>query len=326
MINLYLCSKKTGLTIMKQAYILTALMLLIYAGAAAQTYIVNDTTESSIEYISLSGLPTELTIDIPDGKHPDQLTFSSKTASFLGISGMGEVILSEMVNGTWAEVTRVTPTTEYQAFGPYTLNPRAKQIKFSVEFGATCAKYIRDIRITEYTGEIIAEQQTITWEQYLDNLTVGSETELTATASSGLAVIYESSDSTVCDLRGSTLIARAEGMAVITATQPGDDFYDSAPGISTYATVRLPSSLPVTMPAAALTAYPNPVKDMLNICGAPIHAVSIYSMSGQLMLSITTDGGDSQQIDCSALPDGIYIMNVVSDSAAHQLHIIKLTR
>ena len=115
-------------------------------------------------------------------------------------------------------------------------------------------------------------------------------------------------------------------MAVITATQPGDDFYDSAPGISTYATVRLPNSLPTTTPAAALTAYPNPVKDMLNISGEPIHAVSIYNMSGQLMLSVTTDGGDSQQIDCSALPDGIYIMNVVSDSAAHQLHIIKLTR
>lgn len=315
---------------MKPAYILTALMLLIYTETAAQTYIVNDTTEYSMG-ILMPDVPTEYTLDIPEGLHPDQLTFRSRTNSidipFIGtMPGMGEVSVSENVNGEWAEVSRFTPDTIYKTFGPYTINPRAQQIRFKAEIGATLYKYIRDIRITEYTGEIIAEQQTITWEQYLDNLTVGSETELTATASSGLAVIYESSDSTVCDLRGSTLIARAEGMAVITATQPGDDFYDSAPGISTYATVRLPSSLPATTPAAALTAYPNPVKDMLNISGEPIHAVSIYSMSGQLMLSVTTDGGDSQQIDCSALPDGIYIMNVVSDSAAHQLHIIKLTR
>ena len=315
---------------MKPAYILTALLLLIYAEAGAQTYIINDTTEHRIG-ILMPDVSTEYTIEIPEGKHPNRLTFSSRTNSiyipYIGTQpGMGEVSVSEYVNGEWKEVSRFTPDTVYKDFGPYTINPRAHLLKFKAEIGATLYKYIRDIRITEYTGEIIAEQQTITWEQYLDNLTVGSETELTATASSGLAVIYESSDSTVCDLRGSTLIARAEGMAVITATQPGDDFYDSAPGISTYATVRLPSSLPATTPAAALTAYPNPVKDMLNICGEPIHAVSIYNMSGQLMLSVTTDGDDSQQIDCSALPDGIYIMNVVSDSAAHQLHIIKLTR
>ena len=312
---------------MKPFLALFAALLMIPAAAQAQTYIVDDPTEHSIEFLSFSGLPSELVIDIPDGQHPDELTFDVRTASFLGmIPGMGNVYISENLNGTWGEVDSVTPDTAYRAFGPIKLNPRARQFKIHVKLGATMQKYIKNIKVTPYTGELVYEEQTITWEQTLDNLTVGSETELTATASSGLAVVYESSDSSVCDLRDNILIAKKEGTAVITATQPGDDYYESAPGISAYATVRLPSALPDPVTdAAEPLAYPNPVKDILNISGVPVHSISIYDMQGRLMLSVTTDGRDSQQIDCSALPDGIYIVKLLSGTVAHQLHIMKLT-
>lgn len=56
--------------------------------------------------------------------------------------------------------------------------------------------------------------------------------------------------------------------------------------------------------------YPNPVKDLLNIRvkeKAQIRSVTIMSMSGTVLNSFTRDG---KQVNVSALPSGMYILNV----------------
>jgi uncharacterized protein YjdB len=56
---------------------------------------------------------------------------------------------------------------------------------------------------------------------------------LTASASSGLPVTYASSDPSVVEVSGSTLIIRAvgSGSAIITASQPGDNNYNAAASV-----------------------------------------------------------------------------------------------
>jgi len=59
-----------------------------------------------------------------------------------------------------------------------------------------------------------------------------------ATASSGLAVSYASSDSTVASLSGTTLTLHKGGNTIITATQTGDDTYAAATAVTQSLTVK----------------------------------------------------------------------------------------
>lgn len=67
-------------------------------------------------------------------------------------------------------------------------------------------------------------RQSITWEQSLLSLLTTSEpVELTATASSGGDIAYESADESVVRIEGNSLIVVGEGETYVTATQAGGD-------------------------------------------------------------------------------------------------------
>ena len=59
-----------------------------------------------------------------------------------------------------------------------------------------------------------------------------------ATASSGLAVSYATSDSTVASLSGTTLTLHEEETVTITATQTGNDTYAAATAVTQSLTVK----------------------------------------------------------------------------------------
>jgi hypothetical protein len=72
--------------------------------------------------------------------------------------------------------------------------------------------------------------QTITWSQSLSSLTYGSaDTNMTASASSGLAITYISSDSNVVDVNGTFLKIIGAGTATVSASQGGNGQYSAAP-------------------------------------------------------------------------------------------------
>ncbi|GEM_PF-6888959 len=75
---------------------------------------------------------------------------------------------------------------------------------------------------------VLKQDQTITWNQDLDNLKVGDRVSLTAEASSGLAVEYQLADENIAHLDGTELVADAEGTVMIYAMQAGDDTYNAA--------------------------------------------------------------------------------------------------
>jgi PKD repeat protein len=76
--------------------------------------------------------------------------------------------------------------------------------------------------------DILKGNQTITFEP-LEHKALGNpDFELTATASSGLAVSYTSSDLTVATIDGNTVTIIGLGTTTITASQEGNDNYHAA--------------------------------------------------------------------------------------------------
>ena len=79
--------------------------------------------------------------------------------------------------------------------------------------------------------------QTIEWSQTLSATYGDADIALTATATSGLEVVYESDDLSVATIDGSTLTIVGAGTATITASQAGNDNYNAAPNVELTLTV-----------------------------------------------------------------------------------------
>ena len=71
--------------------------------------------------------------------------------------------------------------------------------------------------------------QTITWEQeFAADLTIGNTVELNATATSGEAVVFVSSNEAVATIAGNVLTVTGIGETTITASQAGNNNYNAA--------------------------------------------------------------------------------------------------
>lgn len=71
--------------------------------------------------------------------------------------------------------------------------------------------------------------QTITWEQeFAADLTIGNTVELNATATSGEAVVFVSSNEAVATISGNVLTVTGVGETTITASQSGNNNYNAA--------------------------------------------------------------------------------------------------
>ena len=78
------------------------------------------------------------------------------------------------------------------------------------------------------TFTVTKAEQTITFPS-IDSKKVGDASfVLVATASSGLDVTFSSSDESVASMDGNRVLLHAEGLTIITASQAGDNRYDSA--------------------------------------------------------------------------------------------------
>jgi len=84
---------------------------------------------------------------------------------------------------------------------------------------------------TGLTVQITRANQTITFNAPA-NATVGTPTDIGATASSGLAVTFTSSNSNVATISGGSVVAVAPGVTTITVSQAGDSNYLAATSVS----------------------------------------------------------------------------------------------
>lgn len=66
--------------------------------------------------------------------------------------------------------------------------------------------------------------------------------------------------------------------------------------------------------SSSLTIFPNPVKDQLWIeSDAPIHSIEVFNTEGRQVMSVNTNGSVREQMNTSALPNGIYILQTRTD-------------
>ena len=71
------------------------------------------------------------------------------------------------------------------------------------------------------------------------------------------------------------------------------------------------------------SVYPNPTKDVVNMNCKDIHQVNLYNAVGQRIESVNTESRDNVQIDLSGLPNGVYILQAVSNGRSLTRRIVK---
>ncbi|WP_337899620.1 T9SS type A sorting domain-containing protein, partial [Mesomycoplasma ovipneumoniae] len=70
-------------------------------------------------------------------------------------------------------------------------------------------------------------------------------------------------------------------------------------------------------------AYPNPVKDVLNLSSkTAISNVKVINLLGQEVVNAKANTNDVQ-VDISALNAGAYIVNITVDDTVHSIKVIK---
>lgn len=142
--------------------------------------------------------------------------------------------------------------------------------------------------------------QTITFDQIPQTeLKVNNSITLNAVASSGLPVRYSTSNSTIAEVAGNVLNLKSAGTVTITATQDGNNQYNSS---AITQTVDITTALN-NINAQQLTIYPNPATSFIEVQETTGKPIEIYTLTGSKLLN-TVD----KRINISHLPAGIYLV------------------
>jgi len=95
----------------------------------------------------------------------------------------------------------------------------------------------KEVRIA-VSGQTKKYDQTLTWIQTQDECVATDHLSFNAFTSSGLDVVYETSDENIAYVEGNELIIACSGEVTITATQPGNYKFNAAESISKKLTIR----------------------------------------------------------------------------------------
>ncbi len=170
--------------------------------------------------------------------------------------------------------------------------------------------------------------QSILWEQELTFPLSETPVVLAAAATSGLPVQFTCSDESVATINGSILTMHRVGLAIITASQPGNDQYMAAPNVMKILQVTEPVGIP-NLAEESITVYPNPTNNIVNVqCtthNSPITHIHVFDAYGKLVGVVETfhetslqtgkSGSSAQtaQIDLSPFAPGVYFIKAVTD-------------
>ena len=178
-----------------------------------------DPANANVSYLAAEDVSHTFTISkadqfitfaaLPDRNNTDGQTFtlSATASSGLTVSFESNNTAIVEVNGTTATLLGEGPVTiTASQAGNTTYNAASKSRSFNA----------------------IKESQTISFSAIADTNTSVSSITPGATASSGLAVVYESNDTSIITVSGSTLNIQGAGNVTVTATQPGNYAYRAA--------------------------------------------------------------------------------------------------
>jgi hypothetical protein len=79
---------------------------------------------------------------------------------------------------------------------------------------------------------------------------------------------------------------------------------------------------------STINVYPNPVKDELNIelNGQAVLGVTIFDLSGQIVLNNQNNRQGQVRIDLSELMPGAYVLQILGSSGLHTDKLIKIVK
>ncbi|SEQ10457.1 T9SS-dependent choice-of-anchor J family protein [Flavobacterium urocaniciphilum] len=130
-----------------------------------------------------------------------------------------------------------------------------------------------------------------------------------------------------CDQDGGTTVGFSSFISVAALT-PGNTYYVQVDrwGTATAGTFGIQVSEVLgssTFDTSNFVAYPNPVKDILNLSyNSAITKVSVVNLLGQEVLNNNVNGNDIQ-VNMSTLSAGAYIVNITADDIIHTIKVIK---
>ena len=189
--------------------------------------------------------------------------------------------------------TIATTATKESGVGTYPIiatGAEAQNYSFSYERGT--------LTITQAT-------QLIEWEQAFDNVFVGDQLELTAVATSGLAIKYSVSDESIAEIytsNGSVFLdCLKAGEVTIKANQAGDDNYASADRVTKKIIISDTSGIENIINDSSINVTSK--GNNIIIKGIKNTPVVVYNINGQLVYT----GNDTT---ISVADKGIYIVKV----------------
>lgn len=161
----------------------------------------------------------------------------------------------------------------------------------------------REVRIN-VSGKTNKYEQSINWSQELATILTTDELFLTASATSGLGVVYESSDETVATVseEGKVLIKKA-GTVTLTATQPGNYKFNAASSIQKSLTIE--KATPVISLTCANLIY-----------GQALAEAELKETVGQVEGSLSWIGHEESEV----LNAGTYTISVLFTPANEDLY------
>jgi hypothetical protein len=175
---------------------------------------------------------------------------------------------------------------------------------------------------TERRLTVNKANQSITFETIEAKYVGDKSFDLSATASSGLDIVYISSDEKVATVSGKTVTIVGTGITTITASQSGNNNYNAATNVQQALTVFSTSDIN-SADEAGIKLYPNPVSDILNIDSEKyIDLVQILDMESRMIRSIDVDGYN-KSVDVGTLNKGVYLVKIKS---GNKLYIIRLVK
>ncbi|WP_083629615.1 ELWxxDGT repeat protein [Tenacibaculum agarivorans] len=160
--------------------------------------------------------------------------------------------------------------------------------------------------------EIKKANQTITFNDLVD-VNYGDDTfDLTAIASSGLAVTFHSSDSNIATISGNTVTILNTGTINITVSQNGNSNYHTAETVTKTLVIHPKKPLTPRQEKAIIKVYPNPTVNTIQISDLPLDiTLRIYTLNGVFIKQVIDYRKDSM-LDVSQLPTGVYLLEVTS--------------
>jgi hypothetical protein len=145
---------------------------------------------------------------------------------------------------------------------------------------------------------------------------------LTGSASSGLPVTYNSSNTNVATLAGNKVTIVGAGSTDITAIQPGNDNYNPAASITQTLTV-MQATLINEISSQKILIYPNPATGQVFIQSEQVmDYINIYDLQGNKLGHYELNS-DSAIIDLAQFPCAVYLIRIYCGEREYARKIVK---